>query len=286
MNINFSSNYEIKQFIAIALNEDLRDGDQSSLSCIPALKTDTAKLLVKDQGIIAGVELAQTIIEMVDPQLEMEVLIKDGSNVHPGDIVFYLNGKTHSILKSERLILNFMQRLSGIATTTGIFVSAIEGTSCQLLDTRKTTPGLRLLEKWAVEVGGGKNHRIGLYDMIMLKDNHIDAAGGIEKAIALAHEYRMETNPSLKIEVETRSIEEVMMVLSSGHVDRIMLDNFNSNQISEALALIPSQIETEASGGITLTNLHEYATTGVNFISVGALTHSVKALDLSLKILK
>lgn len=286
MLLNFETNYEIKQLIAYALNEDLRDGDHSSLSSIPFEKTDTAKLLVKDEGILAGVKLAQVIIDMVDPHLTLEVLKNDGDKIKYGDIVFYLKGRTHSILKSERLLLNFMQRLSGIATTTSIYAEAIKDTNCALLDTRKTTPGLRLLEKWAVFTGGGKNHRIGLYDMIMLKDNHIDAAGGIGPALEKANTYRTKVNPVLKIEVETRNIQEVKEAVASGIADRIMLDNFTTDLLKEAIAIIPKTIETEASGGITLATIAAYAQTGVNYISVGALTHSVKALDLSLKIIK
>lgn len=286
MVIDFNSNYEIKQLIAYALNEDIRDGDHSSLSSIPFDKTDTAKLLVKDDGIIAGIALAQTIVQMVDPTLIFEILKHDGDSIAKGDIVFYLKGRTHSILKSERLILNFMQRLSGIATITHIYMDAIKGTGCQLLDTRKTTPGLRLLEKWAVYTGGGTNHRVGLYDMIMLKDNHIDAAGGIANALLQADSYRKRINPALKIEVETRSLDEVKQVMNIGIADRIMLDNFMPEKIQEAITIIGGKLETEASGGITLSNIRDYALAGVNYISVGALTHSVKALDLSLKILK
>lgn len=286
MVIDFNSNYEIKQLIAYALNEDIREGDHSSLSSIPYDKTDTAKLLVKDDGIIAGIALAQTIVEMVDPSLTFEILKRDGDSIAKGDIIFYLKGRTHSILKSERLILNFLQRLSGIATTTHVYVEAIKGTGCQLLDTRKTTPGLRLLEKWAVFTGGGTNHRVGLYDMIMLKDNHIDAAGGIANALLQADAYRKRINPALKIEVETRSLDEVKQVMNTGIADRIMLDNFAPEMIKEAITIIGGKLETEASGGITLSNIRDYALAGVNFISVGALTHSVKALDLSLKILK
>ncbi len=286
MVIDFNSNYEIKQLIAYALNEDIRDGDHSSLSSIPYDKTDTAKLLVKDDGIIAGIALAQTIVQMVDPTLIFEILKHDGDSISKGDIVFYLKGRTHSILKSERLILNFMQRLSGIATITHNYMDAIKGTGCQLLDTRKTTPGLRLLEKWAVYTGGGTNHRVGLYDMIMLKDNHIDAAGGIANALLQADSYRKRINPALKIEVETRSLEEVKQVMKIGIADRIMLDNFMPEKIQEAITIIGGKLETEASGGITLSNIRDYALAGVNYISVGALTHSVKALDLSLKILK
>ncbi|MCX6189299.1 MAG: carboxylating nicotinate-nucleotide diphosphorylase [Bacteroidetes bacterium] len=286
MVLDFASNYEIKQLLAYALNEDIREGDHSSLSSIPWDREDRAKLLVKEEGILAGVALAQEIIQMVDPSLHLEVLKQDGTKITHGDIAFYLSGRTHSILKCERLILNFMQRLSGIATITNTYVNAIKDTPCKLLDTRKTTPGLRLLEKWAVALGGGNNHRVGLYDMIMLKDNHIDAAGGLTKALTLANAYRKATNPKLKIEVETRSLDEVQEALASGVADRIMLDNFTLEKTREAIAMISNQVETESSGGITLSTLHDYAKTGITYISVGALTHSVKALDLSLKIIK
>jgi nicotinate-nucleotide pyrophosphorylase (carboxylating) len=286
MHLDFRANYEIKQMISFALNEDIRDGDHSSQSCIPFEKTDKAHLLVKDTGILAGVGLVRVILDLVDPELKLEIKINDGEKITNGDVVFFLYGRTRSILMTERLILNFMQRLSGIASTTARYVEALSGTNCKLLDTRKTTPGLRLLEKWAVSIGGGQNHRIGLYDMIMLKDNHIDAAGGIANAIKKANEYRNALGTGIKIEVETRNIDEVKQVLSSGKVERIMLDNLSPAAIIEAVSIIPSTIETEASGGITLANIREYAQTGVNFISVGALTHSVKALDLSLKIIK
>lgn len=286
MYLDIASNYEIRQHIAIALNEDIREGDHSSLSCIPADKEDKAVLRVKENGILAGMALARVIITMVDPDLKVTELKKDGDAVVKGDEALYLQGRTHSILKAERLVLNYMQRLSGIATVTRRYCDLIKDTSCRVLDTRKTTPGLRLLEKWAVAIGGGTNHRVGLYDMIMLKDNHIDAAGGIQAAITKAHTYRQWVDPKLKIEVETRSLDEVKQVLATGLVDRIMLDNFTPEAVKEAVALIGKKYETEASGGITFDTLKSYAETGVDFISVGALTHSVKSLDLSLKILK
>ena len=286
MYLDIASNYEIRQHIAMALNEDIRDGDHSSLSCIPADKEDTAVLRVKENGILAGMALARVIITMVDPELQVTVLKQDGDAVVKGDEALHLKGRTHSILKAERLVLNYMQRLSGIATVTRRYCDLIKDTPCRVLDTRKTTPGLRLLEKWAVAVGGGTNHRIGLYDMIMLKDNHIDAAGGIQAAITKANEYRQRVNPAMKIEVETRNIEEVKQVMATGHVERIMLDNFTSDAVREAVSIIGGKYETEASGGITFDTLKSYAETGVDFISVGALTHSVKSLDLSLKILK
>jgi nicotinate-nucleotide pyrophosphorylase (carboxylating) len=286
MNAGFETNEELRQLLAFSLNEDVREGDHSSLSSIPPDKTNKAKLLVKDEGILAGVELAKAILAMVDPTVTIQVIKHDGERVTNGDIAFYLEGLTHSILKSERLILNFMQRLSGVATVTNTYVKAIEGTGCRLLDTRKTTPGLRLLEKWAVKVGGGLNHRKGLYDMIMLKDNHIDASGGIARALAKADAYRKSKGLDLKIEVETRTLAEVTEAVEAGLADRIMLDNFTPGLIREALAIINKRTETEASGGITLSNIRSYAETGVDFISVGALTHSVRSLDLSLKIVK
>jgi nicotinate-nucleotide pyrophosphorylase (carboxylating) len=282
----FSDNYEIKQLIAQALNEDIRTGDVSSLSSIPVDKTNTAKLIVKEDGIIAGIALAGVVALMTDERLSIEYLKKDGDAVRKGDIAFRITGPTHSLLKAERLILNFMQRLSGIATTANRYAKAVEGTGCMILDTRKTTPGLRMLEKWAVKTGGAFNHRTGLYDMIMLKDNHIDAAGGIAAAVEKAHQYRMEKNPGLKIEVETRNLDEVQQAMNARHVNRIMLDNFFPEMVKQAVELIGGKFETEASGGITLENIRAYAETGVDFISVGALTHSVKSLDLSLKIEK
>jgi nicotinate-nucleotide pyrophosphorylase (carboxylating) len=286
MEAGLQDNYELKQLIAFALNEDIRDGDVSGMSCIPPDKTDRAKLLAKSDGIIAGIEVACIIAGMVDEELRVETYKKDGDPVLAGDIVFRMQGRTQSLLKAERLILNFMQRLSGIATTAHQYVKAVEGTSCRILDTRKTTPGLRMLEKWAVRTGGAMNHRAGLYDMIMLKDNHIDAAGGIHRAVQIAHNYRMKKNPALKIEVETRNLEEVKEAMEARHIDRIMLDNFTPETVKQAVSLIGGQFETEASGGITLENIRKYAEAGVDFISVGALTHSVKSLDLSMKIEK
>lgn len=273
----------IEEIIANAYREDVGDGDHSTLSCVPENATGEAKLLVKDDGIIAGVELAQIIFKHFDPTLEVEVLIKDGQQVKVGDIAFYVKGKSRSILTTERLVLNFMQRMSGIATQTNKIVQRIEGTSVKLLDTRKTTPGVRYMEKWAVKIGGGHNHRFALYDMIMLKDNHVDYAGGIENAISRANNYLKETGRNLKIEVEVRNEEELAKVIAHGGVDRIMLDNFSPERIVAALKTIPQQYETEASGGITLETIRSYAETGVEYISVGALTHSFKSLDMSLK---
>lgn len=273
----------IKQIIANALAEDLGDGDHSSLASVPENAVGKAKLLVKDDGILAGVELAKMIFQQYDPSIQFNQLISDGSAVNKGDIAFTIQGSSRSILATERLVLNFMQRMSGIATQTHFYVDLIKGTSAKLLDTRKTTPGIRYMEKWAVKIGGGHNHRFALYDMIMLKDNHIDYAGGIGKAIERTANYLKETGKNLKVEVEVRNEKELDEVIATGKVDRIMLDNFSVEDIKRVLPKIPSQYETEASGGITESTIRAYAETGVNFISVGALTHSFKSLDLSLK---
>jgi nicotinate-nucleotide pyrophosphorylase (carboxylating) len=273
----------INEIIDNALLEDIGEGDHSSLSCVPEAAQGKAHLLVKEDGILAGVELAEIIFHRFDPTLKLEILLKDGTPVKKGDIAFYVSGSSRSILSTERLVLNFMQRMSGIATQTNKIVSIIEGCNTKLLDTRKTTPGIRYMEKWAVRIGGGYNHRFALYDMIMLKDNHVDYAGGIIPAIQRANEYLKANNKDLKIEIEVRNETELTEVLSIGGVDRIMLDNFTPERISKVLPLIPSQYETEASGGITMDNIRAFAETGIQFISVGALTHSVKSLDMSLK---
>ncbi len=273
----------IDSVIQFALKEDIGEGDHTSLSCVPEAATGKAKLFIKDSGILAGVELAQRIFNHYDPSLQMTTHLLDGASVKPGDIAFEVSGKSRSILATERLVLNFMQRMSGIATETRSIVNLIEGTSTQLLDTRKTTPGIRALEKWAVTIGGGVNHRFGLYDMVMIKDNHIDYAGGITNAILRTLEYLKEKNLKLNIEIEVRNEKELDEVLAIGHVDRIMLDNFTPQEIVRVLPKIPSHFETEASGGITKENIRGYAETGVDFISSGALTHSVKSLDMSLK---
>lgn len=275
---------ELHQFIEQALYEDIRNiGDLSSLSSIDRDTKGTAKLLVKDEGILCGMSVAKAIAQKVDDTLQFEELIKEGSTVKFGNIAFYLEGNAISILTAERLILNCMQRMSGIATTTQKYAKAIEGTNAKVIDTRKTTPNLRFLEKYAVTVGGGFNHRYGLYDMIMLKDNHIDFCGGITKAIQKVRTYLSDNNLSLKIEVETRSIDDVKEILTCGGIDRIMLDNYKPEDCKTAVDLINKQYEVEASGGITLETIRAYAETGVDFISVGALTHSVRSLDLSLK---
>ncbi len=278
-----AANHLIEQLIALAVKEDLGDGDHSSLACIPENQPSKAKLLVKQAGVLSGVEIAKRVAAYIDPNLKLDVKIHDGQPIQPGDIAFFIEGPARSILAAERLILNIMQRMSGIATQTQKLVALIHGTPAQLLDTRKTAPGMRILEKMAVVHGGGHNHRMGLYDMIMLKDNHIDYAGGIVPAIQKTHEYLKLTGKSLKIEIEARSLSDVEQIVNHGGVHRIMLDNFSPEAIREALPLIGKQYETEASGGIREDNLREYAETGVQFISVGALTHQVKSLDLSLK---
>jgi len=273
----------INEIIAEALKEDIRGGDHTSLSTIPFDSRGKAHLIVKQEGIISGVEIAKRVFEAVDPTLVFTKIIDDGSRVKFGDIVFELEGSSISILSGERLALNFMQRMSGISTTTSIYVEKIKGLQTRLLDTRKTTPLLRELEKMAVKLGGGKNHRMGLYDMIMIKDNHVDFAGGIEKAIDASVIYLKNKNLDLKIEIEVRNISELKRVIAKGGIDRIMLDNFSVDDMREAVQLINGRYETEASGGITLDTIRAYAETGVGFVSVGALTHQIKSLDLSLK---
>jgi nicotinate-nucleotide pyrophosphorylase (carboxylating) len=273
----------IQHFIIEALKEDVGDGDHTSLSTIPADTTGKAKLLVKDEGILAGVELAVEIFNIVDAGLKLDIFLNDGAVVRPKDVAFEVEGNAQSILKAERLVLNCMQRMSGIATKTREIVDLLKGTNTQVLDTRKTTPGLRYLEKWAVRIGGGVNHRFGLYDMILIKDNHVDYAGGIREAIERANQYLTDNNKKLAIEIEVRNLEELDQVLQTGHVNRILLDNFNFAGLREAVNIIQGRFITEASGGITIDNIREYADCGVDYISVGALTHSVKSLDLSLK---
>jgi len=273
----------LEEIIENALREDVGPGDYSTLSCVPENARGTAKLLIKDEGILAGVELAEKIFHHFDSNLKMEIFIKDGSPVKFGDIAFTIEGSSRSILTTERLVLNFMQRMSGIATKTSQIVKIIEGTNTKLLDTRKTTPGIRYMEKWAVKIGGGENHRFALYDMIMLKDNHVDYAGGIKQAIERANAYTKENNLKLKIEIEVRNEAELKQVLEVGNVDRIMLDNFTPERIKADLPTIPAQYEIEASGGITLETIRGFAETGVQYISVGELTHSAKSLDMSLK---
>jgi nicotinate-nucleotide pyrophosphorylase (carboxylating) len=274
---------EIDLIIANAIREDVGDGDHSSLACIPASATGKAKLLVKDNGIIAGIKFARQVFAYVDKDMKIETLIEDGSKVKYGDIAFYVEGSSQSILKAERLVLNAMQRMSAIATKTRKFVDLLEGTGTKILDTRKTTPGIRALEKWAVKIGGGENHRFALYDMIMLKDNHIDFAGGVTKAINLTKQYLKDTNRDLKIIVEARNLEEIKEILECGGVYRILIDNFNYEDTRKAVKLIGDQCLTESSGGINEKTVKQYAECGVDFISSGALTHSVYNMDLSLK---
>ena len=274
---------ELDLIIANAVREDVGDGDHSSLACIPASAKGKAKLLVKDEGIIAGVDFAKMVFNYVDPNLEIEILIEDGVAVKYGDIAFYVEGSSQSILKAERLVLNAMQRMSAIATKTQNFVTILEGTSTKILDTRKTTPGIRALEKWAVKIGGGENHRFALYDMIMLKDNHIDFAGGITKAIRKTQDYLKEKGKNLKIIVEARDLDEVDEILKSEGVYRILLDNFDYDDTREAVKRIGDKCLTESSGGITEDTIRKYAECGVDYISSGALTHSVYNMDLSLK---
>ncbi|TGE09430.1 carboxylating nicotinate-nucleotide diphosphorylase [Hymenobacter fodinae] len=273
----------LSSFIRTALAEDIGDGDHSALASIPADAHNRAQLLVKDAGVLAGVELAHHIFREVDPELRVQNILTDGARVQHGDVAFTVEGRSRSILTAERLVLNCMQRMSGIATRTAYLTSLLAGTKARLLDTRKTTPNFRLCEKWAVVIGGGVNHRYGLFDMIMLKDNHVDYAGGIRQAIEATHQYLAQTGRTLEIEVETRNLSEVQQVLEIGGVNRIMLDNMNPTQLREAVALVASRYPLEASGGITDETLAEVAATGVDYISVGALTYSVKSLDLSLK---
>ena len=273
----------VQEIIANALREDIGDGDHSTLACVPENATGKAQLLIKDNGVLAGVELAVEIFKQFDPSLKVTLFKKDGDVVTNGEIAFTVEGSSRSILTTERLVLNFMQRMSGIATQTAKIVQKIDGLSTKLLDTRKTTPGIRYMEKWAVRIGGGYNHRFALYDMIMLKDNHLDYAGGITQAVAQTRSYLKEQGKNLKIEVEVRTEAELLEAIQTPGIDRIMLDNFQPAEIKRLLPLIPSHIETEASGGITIDTIRAYAETGVQYISVGALTHSAGSLDLSLK---
>jgi nicotinate-nucleotide pyrophosphorylase (carboxylating) len=273
----------VDPFIINALKEDVGDGDHTSLATIPDNTKGRARLIVKAHGILAGVELAKEIFHLVDPNLKLNVFIEDGAEVKPKDIAFEVEGDVKCILTAERLVLNCMQRMSGIATQTDHIVDLLKGTNTQVLDTRKTTPGMRYLEKWAVRIGGGVNHRFGLYDMILIKDNHVDYSGGIRPAIENTQDYMRVNNKKLAIEIEVRNLDELEEVLSVGGVDRILLDNFNFADLKTAVNIIEGRYITEASGGITIDNVREYANCGVDYISIGALTHSVKAFDLSLK---
>ena len=274
---------DFEQLISLWFAEDIGDGDHTTLSCIPAAATGKSQLIIKENGVLAGVEVAREIFRAFDPELNMTTFIHDGADVKAGDVAFVVEGRIQSLLQTERLMLNIVQRMSGIATRTREYVKALEGTKTRVLDTRKTTPGLRLLEKEAVKIGGGVNHRIGLYDMILLKDNHVDFAGGVDKAILRAKEYLKENGKNLKIEIEVRNLDELAQVIAVGGVDRIMLDNFTPANTRKAVKIIAGRYETESSGGITFDTLKEYAECGVDFISVGALTHSVKSLDISFK---
>lgn len=273
----------IEELINEALLEDIGDGDHTSLSTIPENSVGKARLLIKEDGVLAGVNIARQVFEKVDKNLKMEILINDGSHVKKGDVAFYIEGSSRSVLTAERLVLNFMQRLSGIATHTRRLVDKLDGLSTIVLDTRKTTPNLRQLEKYAVVIGGGQNHRMGLYDMVMIKDNHVDFAGGINQAIEKCHVYLSEKKKNLKIEIEVRSFKELNEVIECGKVDRIMLDNFSVDDMKEAVQIINGRFETEASGGITEETIRKYAETGVDYVSVGALTHHISSLDMSLK---
>jgi nicotinate-nucleotide pyrophosphorylase len=273
----------LREFILKSLAEDLGDGDHSSLACISSETKGKAKLLIKEKGILAGIRVAVELFSIIDDELKPEMILEDGTNVVPGDIAFYISGRQQSILKSERLVLNIMQRMSGIATNTHEYATRLKGLKTKILDTRKTTPGFRFLEKEAVRIGGGLNHRMGLYDMILLKDNHIDYAGGISNAIHKTRTYLKRNNLNLKVEIEARSLEEVRTILAVGGVDRIMLDNFSVEDTIIAVKEISGRFETESSGGIDLSTIRTYAECGVDFISVGALTHHIKSLDMSLK---
>lgn len=281
-NINFKEQ-NINRIIEDAIIEDIGDGDHSTLACVPKNAIGKAKLLVKEAGVIAGVEIAQKVFHKIDPNLKLDFYINDGAKVKTGDIVFHVEGSAHSILQAERLVLNIMQRMSGIATNTNRYVEKLKGLKTKVLDTRKTTPGMRVLEKLAVKIGGGKNHRMGLYDMIMIKDNHIDFAGGIEKAIEKIQKYLEKYGKRIPVEIEVRDMEELSQVMKTGWVDRIMLDNFTVNKTRGAVQIINGKYETESSGGINLKTIRAYAECGVDFVSVGELTHQIKSIDLSLK---
>lgn len=276
-------NDQLDDLIKYWFAEDIGDGDHTSLSCIPATAMGKSRLIIKDTGVLAGVEVAKRIFYAFDPDLKITVFINDGAEVKPGDVAFEVEGKVLSLLQTERLMLNIMQRMSGVATVTRKYAKCLEGLKTQVLDTRKTTPGLRMLEKEAVKIGGGTNHRIGLFDMILLKDNHVDFAGGIENAIRSAQKYCQEKGKNLKIEIEVRNFDELERVMRVGGVNRIMLDNFSPEDTKKAVTRIGGRYEVESSGGITFDTLRTYAECGVDFVSVGALTHSVKSLDMSFK---
>lgn len=273
----------INDLLELSFAEDIGDGDHTTLCCIPADAMGKSRLIIKEEGILAGIEIAKMVFDKFDPSLKMNVYMHDGDEVKPGDIAFDVEGKIQSLLQTERLMLNIMQRMSGIATTTRKYQNELAGLKTKVLDTRKTTPGMRMLEKEAVKIGGGTNHRIGLFDMILLKDNHVDFAGGLENAISKAKQYLKDNNKDLKIEIEVRNLDELKKVIEIGGVDRIMLDNFTPELTKEAVKIIDGRFETESSGGITFKTLRQYGECGVDYISVGALTHSVKGLDMSFK---
>lgn len=273
----------VDALIELAIREDIGDGDHTSLCCIPATEKGRMRLLCKQEGILAGIEIAQLVLRRLDPDMQFEQILRDGDRVKPGDVAFYVSGRLQSLLQAERILLNIMQRMSGVATQTAVYANKIKDLHTKVLDTRKTTPGMRVLDKMAVKIGGGENHRMGLFDMILLKDNHIDFAGGIVQAIDRCHAYLREKGLDLKIEIEVRNFDELQQVLDHGGVNRIMLDNFTSADTRKAVELIDHRYEVESSGGITFDTIRDYAEQGVDFISVGALTHSVKGLDMSFK---
>lgn len=273
----------VDELIELAIKEDLGDGDHTSLCCIPAEEQGRMRLLCKQEGVIAGIEIAEIVLHRLDPEMKFEQLLEDGARVKPGDIAFYVSGRLQSLLQAERILLNIMQRMSGVATQTAFYVKHLEGLHTKVLDTRKTTPGMRVLDKMAVKIGGGENHRMGLFDMILLKDNHIDFAGGIRQAVEGAKKYLAERGKSIPIECEVRSLEDIDEVFAAGGVDRIMFDNFTPEMTRQAVEKVGGRCETESSGGITLETMRAYAECGVDYISVGALTHQIRSLDMSLK---
>ncbi|MBQ2393570.1 MAG: carboxylating nicotinate-nucleotide diphosphorylase [Alistipes sp.] len=273
----------VDELIELAIKEDIGDGDHTSLCCIPAEEQGRMRLLCKQEGILAGVEIAELVLKRLDPEMKFEQVLEDGTAIKPGDVAFYVSGRLRSLLQAERILLNIMQRMSGVATQTAFYVKHLEGLKTKVLDTRKTTPGMRVLDKMAVKLGGGENHRIGLFDMILLKDNHIDFAGGIRQAIEGAKQYLKERGKNIPIECEVRSLEDIDEVFAAGGVDRIMFDNFTPEMTRKAVEKVAGRCETESSGGITLETMRSYAECGVDFISVGALTHQIRSLDLSLK---
>lgn len=273
----------VDELIELAIKEDIGDGDHTSLCCIPAEEQGRMRLLCKQEGVLAGVEIAEIVLKRLDPEMKFEQLLADGTQVKPGDVAFYVSGRLRSLLQAERILLNIMQRMSGVATQTAFYVKHLEGLHTKVLDTRKTTPGMRVLDKMAVKIGGGENHRIGLFDMILLKDNHIDFAGGIRQAVEGAKKYLAERGKNIPIECEVRSLEDIDEVFAAGGVDRIMFDNFTPEMTRKAVEKVAGRCETESSGGITLETMRAYAECGVDFISVGALTHQIRSLDMSLK---